>query len=229
MSEPNVIRAAEAVEGPFYGDGGPVRADVRDGRPGLELGLQIELVDVATGQPLPDLKVDLWHADAKGYYSGYKTDPDQQPENVLTRPPVNDERFLRGSQLSDSDGRVRFKTLYPGWYASRAPHIHLKVFKGETCILTSQLYLPEAVSDQVYQGSGYKRTVEQDTRNATDTVIALTPEPIDGCWVELERTDSGYAGRSVLGVDLAAVSTPMDPPAEFQPPLGGVPHDKVVR
>ncbi len=225
----NVIPAAEAVEGPYYGNGGPRRSDIRDGRPGVELALEIQLLDVETGEPIPDLTVDVWHPDATGHYSGYDANPDEQPPHVMKQEPVNDETFLRGAQVSGADGRVRFTTIYPGWYATRTTHIHLKVFAGDTCVLTTQLYLPEAISDQVYATPAYKRVVGQDTRNATDTVIALTPAAIDGCWVELTRTAAGYEGRSVLGIDRNAVSTPMHPPAEFRPPVGGVAHDKPVR
>ncbi len=223
------VLAAEMVEGPYYGNGSPPRSDIRGDRPGLELALEIQLLDVRTSGPLADLNVDLWHPDATGHYSGYDYDPDLQPENVAKQKPMNDEIFLRGVQTSSSDGVVRFTKIYPGWYASRAPHMHLKVFSGDTCVLTTQLYFPEAISEQVYATPDYKRTVEQDTRNATDTVIALAQSPIDACWIELTRTSAGLDGSCALGIDLEAVSTPMDPPPGFRPPLGGVPHDKSVR
>jgi protocatechuate 3,4-dioxygenase beta subunit len=37
------------------------------------------------------------------------------------------QRFLRGYQISDTQGVVRFTTIYPGWYRGRAVHIHFKV------------------------------------------------------------------------------------------------------
>lgn len=229
-SEANVVATAESVEGPYYGNGGPERSDIRDGRAGVEFELNLEARDLATGKPIADLKLDLWHPDAQGYYSGYEFDPDSQPEDVVTKPPTNDEVFLRGAQATDADGRATFVSIYPGWYATRTTHIHLKVFKGDVCVLTTQLYLPESFSDALYASDpAYARNVEQDTRNAVDTVMALTPTPIDGCWVDVSREGDRVVGHAVLGIDLTAVSTPMSPPKEFRPPVGGIPHDKPVR
>ena len=36
-------------------------------------------------------------------------------------------KFLRGYQVTDANGRVRFTTIYPGAYPGRAVHIHFKV------------------------------------------------------------------------------------------------------
>jgi len=53
------IQAAETVEGPFYGNGGPQRSDIREERPGLTLGLEIGLLDARNQRPAGGLKVDL--------------------------------------------------------------------------------------------------------------------------------------------------------------------------
>lgn len=35
--------------------------------------------------------------------------------------------FLRGYQVTDSNGAVEFTTIYPGWYSGRTVHIHYKI------------------------------------------------------------------------------------------------------
>ena len=35
--------------------------------------------------------------------------------------------FLRGAQVTNSEGIVQFTTIYPGWYMGRTVHIHAKV------------------------------------------------------------------------------------------------------
>jgi hypothetical protein len=50
--------------------------------------------------------VDIWHCDALGVYS------DVENRNGSTR----GQQFLRGYQVSDRDGVVRFTPIYPGWY-----------------------------------------------------------------------------------------------------------------
>lgn len=46
--------------------------------------------------------------------------------------PTDDERYLRGTQLTDKKGYVEFKTIFPGWYRGRCVHIHTKVHVGGT-------------------------------------------------------------------------------------------------
>jgi protocatechuate 3,4-dioxygenase beta subunit len=38
--------------------------------------------------------------------------------------------FLRGVQITDAQGTVEFKTIYPGHYPGRVNHIHMKVHVG---------------------------------------------------------------------------------------------------
>lgn len=229
MNEHANIPAAEMAEGPYYGHGGPIRSDIRDGRPGKPMNLSIQIVNAATGEPVEGAKVDIWHSDATGHYSGYDFDPDQQPQSVVTEMPTKPEIFLRGAQITDQDGRVEFKTIFPGWYASRTPHIHVKVFNDEKCVLTTQLFLPEAGTNTIYAEPEYERNVSQDTFNRTDTVIALTPDSVAGCWVNLELDGEGVRAAGTLAVDPAAESVQFDPPADFKPPLGGIEHQQDVR
>src|SRR4051812_34458095 len=58
------------TEGPYYIDPKLVRADVTEGRPGVPTELQLQVVD-ATCRPLANARVDIWHCDAAGFYSGY--------------------------------------------------------------------------------------------------------------------------------------------------------------
>jgi protocatechuate 3,4-dioxygenase beta subunit len=67
--------------------------------------------------------------------------------------------FLRGHQLTDENGYVEFDSIVPGWevvaaaapvlVARRTTHIHVKAFH-EREVLTTQLYFPDPVIDQLY-------------------------------------------------------------------------------
>ena len=84
----------------------------------MPLTLTVALSQVAASgacTPLANALVDMWHCDALGVYS------DVSSQNTLG------QRFLRGYQVSDANGQVQFLTIYPGWYAGRAVHIHFKV------------------------------------------------------------------------------------------------------
>lgn len=224
-------RTAELIQGPYWSRRSPLRADIREGRDGLRLTLELRLVDANAAFALAGLAVDIWHADATGRYSGYAMDPDAQPQDVRFREPADDATFLRGTEVTGTDGRARFVTVFPGWYACRTPHVHVKVFDGDRCVLTTQLFLAEADSERVYQHvPAYARGVDRDTHNGTDIVIARAASDVDGCWITIEDDAAGgLRGVAVLSLDPVATSRPVDAPAGFKPPLGGLRHDKTVR
>jgi protocatechuate 3,4-dioxygenase beta subunit len=61
----------ELTEGPYYIDLERIRRNIREGKPGVPLLLRVRVVDGATGQPVPNAAVDIWHCDAQGIYSGF--------------------------------------------------------------------------------------------------------------------------------------------------------------
>ena len=38
------------------------------------------------------------------------------------------KQYLRGTQFTDVQGSVQFRTIFPSWYGGRTPHVHFKVF-----------------------------------------------------------------------------------------------------
>ena len=69
---PNVcLLTPETTEGPYYIDPDLVRADITEGLPGVPLELVLQVVDADCG-PVEGARVDVWHCDAAGNYSGYR-------------------------------------------------------------------------------------------------------------------------------------------------------------
>ena len=220
----------EMVEGPFYSTGGTYRSDLREDQPGRKLDLTITIVNAADGAPLTGVDVDLWHCNATGHYSGYDIDPDEVPTNISNgQKATNDDTFLRGRQTTNESGQVTFQTIYPGWYALRTPHIHLKIFEGENCNTTTQLYFPEAVNQELFGTSDYARTGSQDTFNNTDPVIGNTQGDIETLWIEVEKGEDVFTGTVTLAIVPGNVNDLIIVPPGRIPPLGGRPHDKPVR
>lgn len=62
--------ATEVTEGPYYIDPELVRADITEGKEGVAMDMVIQVVD-ASCRPLAGARVDIWHCDAQGNYSGY--------------------------------------------------------------------------------------------------------------------------------------------------------------
>jgi protocatechuate 3,4-dioxygenase beta subunit len=143
------IALPEQAAGPFFADNALKRSDIRAGRPGapLQLTLNVLLLKNGACTPLPGAHVDLWQCDAGGVYS--------------------DGTFLRGYQLTDASGTTGFTTVYPGWYAGRAVHIHFKI-RTETHQFASQLYFDDAVTDRVHAREPYANRTGRRVRNSKD-------------------------------------------------------------
>lgn len=219
---------AERTEGPYYIEDALLRDDITEGVAGVPLQLDITVMDVTTCQPLTDVAVDIWHCNAVGEYSGVSAG--------MGNPDTTGQTFLRGIQLTDSNGVANIKTIYPGWYAGRATHIHLKVhvggaaadgtYEGGTVAHTGQLFFDDALTDQIAQIDPYNTRDVVRTRNDEDNVLAggldepgflleMTPV-VDGSLAD------GFVGTVTLGVDPAAISTESGSGSgQGGPPSGG--------
>jgi protocatechuate 3,4-dioxygenase beta subunit len=94
-------------------------------------------------------------------------------------------------------GKVTFKSIYPGWYQGRTPHIHAKVFVGGNEVHTGQLYFDEAVTKTVYATAPYNTHQGQDTTNATDSIFR---DGGDKTLLSLTKAGDGYSSNINLQV-----------------------------
>ena len=165
--------------GPYPGDGsngvnalvltGIVRSDIRSSiagvtgtAEGVPLEVKLRLLNAADGcAPLEGYAIYLWHCDRDGNYSLYS---------------LPGQNYLRGVQETDADGTVTFKTIFPGCYSGRMPHIHFEVYPGLSAatasgnkLHTSQLAFPNDVSNTVYASSGYGTSVGNFSRISFET------------------------------------------------------------
>lgn len=174
------------TEGPFYFDPRLVRRHIREGRPGVKLRLRLQVVAAADCAPAGRARVDIWHCDAAGAYSGYDSER------------TAGEAWLRGTQFADADGVVAFETLYPGWYAGRATHIHLKAWTADRREITSQIYFPDPLSDRIYAESPYGGRGGRRIRNGDDGLFRSAGEKVP--IAEIVRSAAGYDGAVVLAL-----------------------------
>jgi uncharacterized protein (TIGR03437 family) len=84
------------------------------------------------------------------------------------------QKFLRGYQITDENGQVKFTTVYPGWYSGRTIHIHFRVrtYSGSNVAgnFVSQIFFDDATNDVVMATSAYARSTARDTTNSRDMV-----------------------------------------------------------
>jgi len=169
-------------------------------------------------KPLSGARVDIWHADATGVYSGHAN----QTGGVDT----TGETFMRGTQMTDANGVAEFTTVYPGWYRGRTTHIHFKVFLDETNILTGQLFFPDALSEFIYKNvAPYSdRTEERDTINTNDNIAAQATR---ASFAYVKELADAYLVAMIIGVDPSATSSNLGGAGDaVGPPPDGPPPDR---
>ena len=192
----------ELMEGPYYVDEELLRSDIRsdpsDGtiRPGALLALTFNVSRAASNacSPLAGAIVDLWHCDALGVYSDV-SDPSFN---------TSGKKFLRGYQVTGSDGVARFTTIYPGWYQGRAVHIHFKIRSAASAAsayeFTSQLFFDDSLTDQVHATEPYASKGQRTLRNSGDGIYTSGGSQLV---LDVTGTADGYAATFSIALDTA--------------------------
>ncbi|MUN62647.1 3,4-dioxygenase subunit beta [Kocuria sediminis] len=210
----------DETAGPYPGDGsngpdvleqsGIVRSDLRTSfgdatgtAEGVPMTLELTVADLAGGGvPFAGVAVYVWHCDREGRYSMYSEG-------------VTDQNYLRGVQIADDDGRVRFTSIFPACYPGRWPHIHFEVYPDQasitdstSAIATSQVALPKNACDAVYATAGYASSVANLARLtlATDNVFGDDGGASQLGAVTGSVTD-GYTVTLTAGVDTTTTPT----------------------
>ena len=187
----------ELTEGPYWVNEMLRRSDVRANtstakstagvrQQGVPLNLTINVYNASNHcSPLNGVAVDIWHANAHGLYSDESS---QQSGGGTTNDDTSGQNFLRGYQITGHDrgirrrpvvGQVSFKTIWPGWYTSRAIHIHVRVrvlsSSGATGAgYTTQIFFSDADNNRVLTGAEpyNSRSPQKDpTTDENDTVL----------------------------------------------------------
>ncbi|MFF8320563.1 intradiol ring-cleavage dioxygenase [Streptomyces bobili] len=208
---------SSVTEGPYYLDGALVRKDITEGKSGVPLTLRLTVVDATDGcTPVPGAAVEIWHCDAWGYYSGYTTaNPGgSAPAESEDGSTADDNTYLRGYQIANANGVVKFETIFPGWYTPRTCHIHLKVhtggekedgtYEGGKVNHTGQLFFADDIAQEVFTLEPYAKHSGTYTKLDDDMVYdgggaaggLLTLKP-----VKKADPSRGYKGTLTLGVD----------------------------
>ncbi|MFV0259269.1 MAG: hypothetical protein ACK5PP_12575 [Acidimicrobiales bacterium] len=132
---------------------------------GVRTTMQYTVVDASTGDPIAGAAFYLWHCTAGGQYSLYE---------------VEDQNYLRALQITDDAGKVSFSSVFPGCYSGRWPHTHFEIYSsvdeattGRAALRTSQLALPQADCEVVYEDDRYGNSLSNLGRLslATDNIF----------------------------------------------------------
>ncbi|MDT9698574.1 intradiol ring-cleavage dioxygenase [Streptomyces sp. P17] len=236
---------SETTEGPYYIDADKIRQDITEDKEGIPLVLNLKVIDSETCKPIRNAAVDIWHCDALGIYSGYESlstgggggaPPTDAPSGEPTgeppsgapsggtgggvhEEPTDDERYLRGTWKTDKQGRVTFRTIFPGWYRGRTVHIHTKVhvdgewtdagYEGGTTCHTGQFFFDEESVLASAEVEPYATSTTERTTLTEDTIYDQSGTT--GGLLKLKYSKKniakGVVGSITMGVDPDATNT----------------------
>jgi protocatechuate 3,4-dioxygenase beta subunit len=93
------ILTPEVTDGPYYVWGELIRHNVKEEEysDGVDLYLEVQYLDVNTCEPVPNVAVDIWNANATGVYSGISVSGNYAEDGY-------NSTYLRGIQFTDYDG-----------------------------------------------------------------------------------------------------------------------------
>ena len=176
------------TEGPFptKSPSSYVRSDIRDDRDGYDLSITINIGKVSNNcAALSGVIVDIWHCDKSGNYSEYGGTQMQSTN-------YSSVHFLRGRQVTDSNGQVKFTSIFPGWYQGRATHIHVHIFDASgNSLKITQIAFPEGTGSALLAVNGYSKGMTGYTYNAQDDVFKDDTAGVQAATVT-GNTSSGF-------------------------------------
>jgi protocatechuate 3,4-dioxygenase beta subunit len=214
-----VTKIPRETAGPYPGDGsngldrssstklnvlkksGIVRSDIRTSlttknvAAGIPVTLELTLVNTSKKcAPLVGYAIYAWHCDREGNYSMYSNG-------------VTAEDYLRGVQVTDKNGKVTFKTIFPACYPGRWPHVHFEIYAtlakatgSANVVHTSQLAMPESVCNTVFATTGYESSV----KNLSQLTLATDNVFRDGSTLQVATVTGdatkGYTATLTVGI-----------------------------
>ena len=205
------VEIPRETAGPYPGDGsngpnvlaasGVVRRDITSSfgtstttADGVPLAVTLTLLDNANGcGPLAGAAVYAWHCDKDGKYSMYDAG-------------LKNENYIRGVQEADANGQVTFRTIFPGAYSGRWPHIHFEVFESMDnataagqVLTVSQIALTDAACKDVYASAGYEASARNfpRTKLKSDNVFGE-----DGGIYQLATMTGSVSGGYTAGLNV---------------------------
>jgi len=203
-SSSSCIVTPTEVEGPYPYPGGELtnpleRSNITESQTGVALILTINVVNADSSCAIVEnARVDIWHCNKDGYYSGYANQT-----GIFGSEDYTGKTFLRGYQLTDASGQVKFITIYPGWYSGRTTHIHFEVYVNGVMKKTTQIAFPESINTAVDTSTLYASLGVNPITNSEDSILGNSATDLAHETVSLSGSVSaGYTGTYTIGLAL---------------------------
>jgi protocatechuate 3,4-dioxygenase beta subunit len=117
------------------------------------------------GSPASNAQVDIWQTDHTGRY--------RHPDDAGAQPMKSGFQGY-GRVETDAKGRYEFLTVRPADYASRPPHIHVRVDDGATTLITQMYFAGDNEEGSVF-GSIFGSDKERAMLTVKPTLSAQGP------------------------------------------------------
>ncbi len=115
------------------------RQDITEGLAGTPVIQKMRITGLENCLPIPNVRVNIWCCDLEGGYSGYGE--------------LEGSTYMRGYQITDDNGEVEFRIVFPGWYPGRVVHMHFQVHVSTNYSAVSQFTWPHDVAVEIANNS----------------------------------------------------------------------------
>jgi protocatechuate 3,4-dioxygenase beta subunit len=153
----NCTPTSQTTDGPFYTKATTQRK-ISSNQSGYKVIYKLKIQN-KNCKPIPNLTISLWQANSQGQYSLVKNS-------------------LRGNQLTNKQGLVTFESIFPGWYPTRAAHLHVKILSQDQTVLSTQLFFPQELVDKIYQTKPYLTKGKEQISKENDQIYQSLPNLI---------------------------------------------------
>jgi len=167
------------------------RQDIRESKTGVQLNLKMKIFGIDNCAPMPNLRVNIWHCDKDGLYSGY---------SQTNNPGQAGLTYLRGYQFTDANGEVDFTTIFPGWYSGRICHIHFQVYVSSAYAAISQMTFDIATKNTIYANNTSLYTKGADPMTLSGDNIFSDGYQYQMCVLTPNTATGGYDGYMEVGI-----------------------------
>lgn len=135
--------------GPYYQPNTPMRSQLApDVHLGEELTVSGKVLAADCVTPLANVIVDIWQANETGNY---------------------DDEWYRGRVITNDKGEYTFSTVVPKGYGQgtgyRPPHIHFKIWRDGTELITSQMFMPASKAQGIEDAYIMQVTTTEENGN----------------------------------------------------------------
>ncbi|EPE31970.1 Aromatic compound dioxygenase [Glarea lozoyensis ATCC 20868] len=224
----------EVTEGPYWVAGELIRQDVTTGSKGIITHLDINVIDVSTCKPIPDIFVELWGCNSTGVYTGVVA----KGNGVGTAAPEEiKNNALRGVQPTGANGTASFITIAPGHYVGRTNHLHTIIHHGATKLPNNtiqggtishvgQFYIEQAMMQTIEATAPYNTNKQAWTKLDKDMLFSAGKAGGDDPLLQIKMLGSsiedGIYAYIDVGVNPKVAQKPS--PVNIWGPNGGVPN-----